>query len=177
MASYTYRSSTYEYYRHMRREVGRMAEDKIGDQTVVQQPSGTGELVVTTFFRGVSARELFRQWISPELITQWWPQQAEIDARDGGEYHLSWPSMDWDLRGTYTAYNPGSRLAFTWAWDNEPETPTRQVDVILEPVGDIGTQLMLTHGMYTESTKDQEERQGHLEGWTYFLARLHNALS
>jgi uncharacterized protein YndB with AHSA1/START domain len=154
-----------------------MIDERSGEQTVEQQTSGPDQLVITSFFRGASGHELFQHWIVPELIARWWPQQAEIDAREGGEYHLSWPSMNWDLRGTFTAYEPGNRLAFSWRWDHEPETPTRQVDVKLEPVGDIGTQLTLTHGTYTDSAKDQEERQGHLEGWTYFLARLHGVLA
>ena len=44
-------------------------------------------------------------------------------------------------------------------------------------MGDIGTQLTVTHGTYTNSSKDQEERDGHLEGWIYFLKRLHDAVA
>jgi hypothetical protein len=36
-----------------------------------------------------------------------------------------------------------------------------------------GTTLHLTHGYYREHLpKEMEERQGHLEGWHYFLGRL-----
>lgn len=154
-----------------------MTEERTGEQAVVQQASGPEQLVVTSFFRGVTQHDLFRQWTQPNLITQWWPQQAEIAAQQGGEYHMSWPSMNWDLRGTYTTYEPDRKLAFTWRWDHEPDSPTRTVEMLFEPVGDIGTQLTITHGTYTHSTKDQEERQGHLEGWTYFLTRLHSVLA
>ena len=153
-----------------------MVEERMDEQAVVQQASGQEQLVVSTFYRGVGAHELFRYWTQPDLITQWWPQQAEIDGREGGEYHLSWPSMKWELRGTYTTLDVDRRLGFTWRWDHEPDMPTRNVEVRFEPVGDIGTQLTVTHGTYTESINDQEERQGHLEGWTYFLTRLHGAV-
>jgi hypothetical protein len=51
------------------------------------------------------------------------------------------------------------------------------VQAAFEPVGDIGTQLTVTHRTYTDSKEDQEERNGHIEGWTYFLKRLHDALA
>jgi uncharacterized protein YndB with AHSA1/START domain len=85
--------------------------------------------------------------------------------------------MEWNLRGTYSAVELGQRLAFTWKWDHEPNTPMRDVEVIFEPVGDVGTQVTVTHGTYTNSSKDQEERDGHLEGWIYFLKRLHDAVA
>jgi uncharacterized protein YndB with AHSA1/START domain len=154
-----------------------MVEERRDEQAVVQQESDSEQLVVTTFYRNTSPHALFQHWTQPDLLQEWWPPQAELEAREGGEYHLLWPSMNWDLRGTYTAFEPGMRLAFTWRWDHEPDTPTRHVDIRFEPVGDIGTQLTVTHGMYTQSEKDQEERQGHLDGWTYFLTRLHSTLA
>ena len=177
MALQEYRSRRYERYRQLRREVTRMVEERHGEEAVIQLPSDSERLVVGTFYRGVAPHELYRHWTRPDLLTQWWPQQVVLEAREGGEYHLSWPSMNRHLRGTYTTYEPDSHLAFTWRWDHEPDTPTRHVDVCFEPVGDIGTQLTVTHGTYTQSAKDQEERQGHLEGWTYFLTRLHSALA
>lgn len=177
MASYTYRSSTYEYYRHLRREVGKMAEEKIGDQTVVQQASGAEELIVSTFFRSVSARELFGYWTRARLVKQWWAEEAEIDSRPEGAYHLSWPTRGWDLRGVYTVYEPGKTLAFTWLWEGEGDMDSRTVKIRFETVGDIGTQLTLTQGEYADTPEEQEMRQGQLDSWTYLLARLHSALA
>jgi uncharacterized protein YndB with AHSA1/START domain len=154
-----------------------MAEDRMEEQAVVQQESGPEKLIVTSFYPGASPALLFKYWTQPELLRQWWPPEADVDARPGGQYHLSWPSMEWNLRGTYTAFEPGRTLAFTWQWDHEPHTPGREVTVTFEPVGDVGTQLTVTHGAYTVSTKDQEERSGHLDGWIYFLTRLHDALA
>ncbi len=176
MALQGYRSRGYERHRQLRREVGRMIEEQRGEEAVVQQASGPEQLMVSTFYRGVMPGELFRYWMQPDLLVQWWPPRAEIDPWEGGQYHLSWPAMKWDLRGTFTHYEQDSRLAFTWRWDHEPNTAMRHVDVRFEPIGDIGTQLTLTHSAYLERVKDQEERQGHLDGWTYFLARLHDAL-
>ena len=43
------------------------------------------------------------------------------------------------------------------------------------PLAGCGTTLTLTHGPYDESPGSQEMRTGHLEGWTHFLSRLHEA--
>ena len=154
-----------------------MAEDRMEEQAVVQQESDPEKLIVTSFYPGASTALLFKYWTQPELLRQWWPPEAELDARLGGKYHLSWPAMDWNLRGTYTVFEPEKTLAFTWRWDHEPDTPTRDVTVTFEPIGDVGTQLTVTHGVYTASARDQEERSGHLDGWIYFLTRLHEALA
>ena len=85
-------------------------------------------------------------------------------------YHLSWPLMDWHLRGTYLAFEPGERISFTWCWDHERDTPTRYVGVHFLPLEDGGTLLNLVQQEYTD--RDAEERQGHIEGWLHFLSRL-----
>jgi uncharacterized protein YndB with AHSA1/START domain len=125
-------------------------------------------------FEGVAPLELFRYWTEPELLVRWWPKKAEIEATKGGSYHLSWPNMEWHLRGTYHTFSPGRLLVFTWRWDHEPDTPTRVVTLDFQPLeGEHGTRLHLTHGYYPEHVpKEMQERQGHLEGWHYFLGQL-----
>jgi uncharacterized protein YndB with AHSA1/START domain len=79
--------------------------------------------------------------------------------------------MDWHLRGEFTKFEPARKLGFTWRWDHEPELPTRQVDLVIEATGP-GSRLTITHGTYDESRRDQDDRQSHLDGWTYFLGQL-----
>ena len=45
------------------------------------------------------------------------------------------------------------------------------------PLGDDGTELTVTHGRYTLAPADQEERQGHLEGWVAFLGKLRQVVA
>jgi uncharacterized protein YndB with AHSA1/START domain len=152
-----------------------MTQDLTAEEYVIQLPTGPDTLTVAALYERTSPDELFAYWTDPALLTQWWPEQAEADTRPGGAYHLAWPKMGWHLRSVFAAVEPGRHLAFTWRWDHEPDKPTRTVDVLFEPVGDLGTQLIVTHGTYAES--DREERDGHLEGWTYFLTRLRDALA
>jgi uncharacterized protein YndB with AHSA1/START domain len=134
-------------------------------------PSGPDRLVVAADFPELTPEAVFDYWTKPELITRWWPQEAEIEPRVGGRYHLGWPGMKWHLRGVYTAFEPGSRLAFTWNWDHEPDSPERSVAITLESKGE-GTRLTATHGTYANTDSDREVRQSHLEGWTHFLSQL-----
>jgi uncharacterized protein YndB with AHSA1/START domain len=141
-----------------------------------QIPTPDDKVVIEATYAGVKPEELFRYLVEPQLLTQWWPPQAETDPQMGGAYHLQWPNMDWHLRGHYNLYEPPHRLGFTWQWDHEPEIPTRHVSMDIDP-HDGGTKLTVTHGFYNASPRDREERQGHIDGWTHFLGRLQAVLS
>lgn len=140
---------------------------------VRQASSEIDELIVLAEFPTITPEALFDYWTQPALLCRWWPQEAELDLRVDGAYHLSWPKMDWHLRGHYTAVEPCKRLAFTWKWDSDPElAPIRQVNVTFVARAEGGAQITVTHGSYTNSEEDQQERAGHLDGWTHFLGKL-----
>ena len=144
--------------------------------SVTQVPSSNDRLIVTADILTLPPASVFDYWTKPALLCQWWPQEAEIEPHVGGNYHLCWPQMNWHLRGHYTSFEPGKRLAFTWKWDHDEEgTSIREVELLFEPLAEGGTKLMLTHGPYSESPEDQEVRiEHHWEGWKHFLTRLQN---
>jgi uncharacterized protein YndB with AHSA1/START domain len=79
------------------------------------------------------------------------------------------------LRGVFTAFELGQKLRFTWRWDHEPpDVPTRTVTVTFtpDPRDDERITLTLRHEPYGETPEEQDAREGHLEGWTYFLGKL-----
>ncbi|PWT78018.1 MAG: hypothetical protein C5B60_01845 [Chloroflexi bacterium] len=129
-------------------------------------------------FPFISPLITFRYWTQPALLQQWWPEQAEIQPRTGGSYHLSWPQMGWHLRGQYLIFEPPTRLAFSWRWDHDPaEEATREVRLTFEPLASLGTRLLLTHGSYQDTPPDQQIRlEHHLAGWNHFLSRLEDVL-
>ena len=118
-----------------------------------------------------SPAETFQCWIVPGILQRWWPPQAEMDVRAGGEYHLTWPSQGWHLRGRFIEVDSPRRLAFTWKWDHDPNDAETTVDVRFLPSG-TGTELLLTHGAYPATDAGRERRQEHQDGWIYFLGRL-----
>jgi len=141
---------------------------------LTQLSTGPEILVLEADFPSTASDTLFRYWTEPVLLQQWWPQHAELEPREGGVYHVSWPSMDWHLRGRYTSFEPGRRLAFTWRWDHDAlELGERTVEAVFESLIIGGTRLLLTHGRYLDTPADQEIRLAHhLAGWQYFLPRL-----
>ncbi len=142
--------------------------------TVDQTSTKRDTIVMVAEFPAVPPGTLFAYWTEPELLRRWWPPEAEVDQMVGGQYHFSWPTMDWHLRGTYSAFEPARRLAFDWNWDHD-DLPPRQVDLLFEPSPLGGTRLTLTHGAYGDSVREQEDRQGHIDGWSTFLPQLQTA--
>ncbi|GCE31442.1 hypothetical protein KDA_69260 [Dictyobacter alpinus] len=141
---------------------------------VTHLPSEQTILLIEADFPTASPRMLFDYWTQPSLLEQWWPQKAELVGKIGGRYHLSWPQMNWHLRGHYTSFEPGKQLGFTWKWDHdEPEADEREVRLVLMPSATTGTLLHLTHAFYRDTPEDQELRiEHHLAGWLHFLSRL-----
>ena len=133
------------------------------------------ELTLTGEFLDFTTLGLFAYWKRPDLLKQWWPPQAELEPRVGGAYHYWWPERDDHLRGVFTVFEPGQKLAFTWRWDHEPaDAPTRTVTVTFAPDArdDERVTLTLRHESYGATPGEQDARKGHLEGWTYFLGKL-----
>src|SRR5215469_16032133 len=118
------------------------------EQTALQLqhiPTAIDRLTIVANSPQCSPNALFDDWTKPDLICQWWPQQAEIEPREDGAYHLSWPRMGWNLRGHYVKFDRGRSLSFTWKWDHEA-APARHVEILFDALPNGGTQITLTHG-------------------------------
>jgi uncharacterized protein YndB with AHSA1/START domain len=139
---------------------------------VREVPSGTDRLVVEADLPGLEPGSAFDHWLRPELLTRWWPPEAENEPRAGGWYHLAWLAQGWHLRGRYTLLEPGRAVAFTWQWDHEPEQPLRHVAVDFAAAKAGGTRVTVTHALYGDTAAEQEIRASHRDGWLHFLGRL-----
>lgn len=126
--------------------------------------------------------KVYAAWIDPEKIAQWFgPSEvragsvrAEIDLRVGGNYRISFSSVQGEYHevgGVYREVVPNERLVFSWAWHSTPERES-QVTVALKPDGD-ATLLTFHH----EQFFDQAARDNHERGWTELLAKLERYLA
>ena len=124
-----------------------------------------------------SPAKVYAAWTDPEKIARWFgPSQvvagsvrADIDARIGGRYRVSFKMQDGEhheVAGVYREIVPNQSLSFSWAWHSTPERES-QVTVSLKPDGD-GTRLTLHH----EQLFDQAARDGHESGWIGTLDKL-----
>ena len=131
--------------------------------------SDDGARVILSTRVSASAERVFALFTTADGLTQWWPEQAEVDLQPGGAYHLFWEGPGWHLRGTYQAVDAPWHVSFTWSWDHEDTTQTVEVDLAedTDDAGHEGTTLLIAH---TYSTA--EERDGYVEGWTFFVSKL-----
>ena len=143
-----------------------------GDAGLVTRPSLTLKRRLNA-----SPEKVYAAWTNPQKIARWFGPsqvkdgsvQAEIDARIGGPYRLSFDTEDGEhheIGGVYRELVPNARLVFSWAWHSTPERES-QVTVSLRPDGD-GTLLTLHH----EQLFDQTARDGHERGWLDTLDKL-----
>jgi uncharacterized protein YndB with AHSA1/START domain len=128
-----------------------------------------------------SPEKVYAAWTDPQKITRWFvpssvkagSQQADIEARIGGRFRISFPTNDeyYEVGGVYREVVPNQRLVFSWAWHSTPERESL-VTVTLKPDGD-GTLLTLHH----EQLFDQAARDNHEHGWIGMLDNLERHLA
>lgn len=118
---------------------------------------------------------VFEAWTNPEVLARWFGPHhtrvefAEVDARPGGGFTVRM-AEDNDERhqvsGTYTEFEPGRLLVFSWAWITMPERESR-VMVTFRAVPD-GTDVTLIHDRFA----DAQAATNHRRGWTESFERL-----
>ncbi len=139
---------------------------------MIQVPCSPSRLIVVGDFEFFTPEDIFDHWVNPELLVMWWPTVARAEPRVGGTYKFSWPDMGWILEGSFTAFERGEHLGFTWCWSHEPTTKQPlQVDIYFQPLAE-GARMSVLQGSYEDSEEDQQARQANLEGWIHFGMRL-----
>lgn len=133
---------------------------------MTEVPSSPDVAVLVMDFPGLTPADLFAWLTEPEKLTRWWPEQAEVDLREGGAYRLTWPNPDWTIRGEYTAVEAPRHLGFTWRGDPDRGNPSH-VDVWIDGLDD-DSRLSVWHRDFADAT----ERRQLCEGWIHFGMRL-----
>ncbi|MEV6963780.1 SRPBCC domain-containing protein [Hamadaea sp. NPDC051192] len=118
---------------------------------------------------GVTAADALRAFTDTTMLNDWWGGQLTFEPRPGGRYHVDFSQLGSSLTGHVVEYDPARRLVFTWQWDGTGHA--YQVVVDAEEV-EVGAMLHITHGPYTDSEQDAQERESHEQGWSHFLPRL-----
>ncbi|MBM3289725.1 MAG: SRPBCC domain-containing protein, partial [Candidatus Hydrogenedentes bacterium] len=101
---------------------------------------------------------------------------VELDVRVGGRYRITMYNPENDNRpvvgGVYEEVEPGSKLVFTWRWENNPAwSDDSRVTVTLSEA-DCGTVLRLRH----ERLPNEKERESHVKGWSACIEQLEEEL-
>jgi len=113
----------------------------------------------------------------PDLIVQWFSDEAELDLRPGGEGHLGFNGSD-QYAIQVEAVEPLRRFAFRWANADDSRPGGRSsmlVEFTLHREAD-KTRLRVVESGFDKVDWSGDERamyfEEHGNGWTYHLGRL-----
>jgi uncharacterized protein YndB with AHSA1/START domain len=126
---------------------------------------------------------VYAAWTDPAQLKQWFgPENIETrdliaDVRVGGKYRWDITNSEGEkmtARGEYRELQFGTKIVFTWQWDDDKDWENHVSIVTVELSDrDGGTELRLTH----EQLPNEESRDGHMGGWTGALTKLENLVN
>ena len=129
----------------------------------------TSAFVVERDIRIEAPRERVFPLVSSLEGMQRWFRPTVLEPERGGRIEITFPFDDgMSVRhGEITAYDPPSRVAFTWTFQSDGVDVITEVAIDLIAEGD-GTRVRLTHTGFL----DEGTAADHHDGWGYWLARL-----
>lgn len=113
-------------------------------------------------FERIYSHHIDRVWAAvsqPDELCRWFPSSVELEPKSGGTIAFSGDPHISDLPGTVLAYEPPTRLAFTWGDD--------EVRLELSPVGADACRLTLINVL-----SEQDTAARNASGWAVCLAEL-----
>ncbi len=114
-----------------------------------------------------SPETVFEYFVDPEKMIRWMGMSAKADATPGGSYDVV-VTPTFHAIGAFKEIDPPRRVAFTWGYEGGAVAPgSSLVRVTLTPDG-AGTLVTLEHS----GLPDDEQVQGHTEGWVHYFERL-----
>jgi uncharacterized protein YndB with AHSA1/START domain len=149
-------------------------EPGISGTTVETVMNGPEWLVVAIDLAGVEPQEVIPWFVERDKLLEWWGDEHDIDPRFGGRYVIAWPRHGRTLRGQIVEIG-ARRLMLSWSFDHEPEVPPLAV-AISASRSETGTRIEIRHGPWRDGDSDARDREGILEGWSWFLPKLAGAI-
>lgn len=118
----------------------------------------------------------------PEHLSQWWPDEAEIDPTEGAAGHITFrgdvPGDETLVSMTIVEVTPPHRFSFRWDYEQDAVPgpgDSMLVTFDLEPSG-AGTRVRMTETGFRERGWEaavlERAYQDHVQGWNYFIPRL-----
>jgi uncharacterized protein YndB with AHSA1/START domain len=111
--------------------------------------------------------DVFDYLVTEAGMTAWMGQHATLDPRPGGGFAVD--IAGYAIRGRYLDVHRPHRVVVSWGVAGSDDLPpgTSTVAFTLTPTAH-GTRVDLVHSGLPDAHLD-----GHADGWTHFLARLH----
>ena len=119
---------------------------------------------------------VFKAITDQEELTNWFPDQAILEAKLGGKVKFSFykdkerehREFDFFPEGTIIEFIPNKKMSYTWQEPNTPDFPSTVVTWELEEIADNKTRVKLLHTGFEPGKLFKQ----HDEGWSYLLNRL-----
>jgi len=122
-----------------------------------------------------SPEVVFKAITDPKELTNWFPDQAILEAKVGGKMKFSFNKGKEDehedcsgAEGIIIDFIPNTKISYTWEKHDTPDFPRTVVTWELEEIENGRTRVNLLHTGF-ESGKLFKQ---HDEGWSYFIYRL-----
>lgn len=122
-----------------------------------------------------SPAEAWAALTEPDRIAEWFTDASKL-GDVGDPYRLDFGDGS-VVEGVVTSVEPGRLFAHTWIWvDVDPRQETL-VTWSVEPTGEGGSRISLTHDGWAEAGLDETARDDHEGYWTGYLDDLASVLS
>lgn len=110
---------------------------------------------------------VFDYLVTEDGMTAWMGQHAALSPEPGGRFAVD--IAGYAIRGRYLHVERPHRVVVSWGVTASPDLPpgASTVEFRLTPIGR-GTRVDLVHSGLPDTELD-----GHVDGWTHFLPRLH----
>lgn len=153
--------------------------------TQVDKDVDTPSLTIHAEF-DAPVEEVWQLWADPRKLERWWGPPTwpatvvTHELRPGGEvtYYMTGPEGE-TSRGwwRFTSVEPPTALAFIDRFADEhgrplPDGPTTEIDVRLEPRGDVGTRMRIRSVYPSLEYLEEIEAMGAVEAFTQCVGQM-----
>ena len=126
--------------------------------------------------------KVYSALITPEQLTQWFPNIATIEPKIGGKISFRFLKESTQkkiktmkLLVTIVSFIPNKELSYTWNFTTKPEyNKDTIVTWKLEQLDKDKTKLTLIHSGFTNA--DRLQYDDHNKGWSWHIKRLENLM-
>ena len=128
-----------------------------------------------------SVEKVYSALITPEQLTQWFPNLVTIEPKIGGKISFRFlkentqEDKDHEIVGEIVSFIPNKEISYTWNFTTKPKyNKNTTVTWKLEQLDKHKTKLTLIHSGFTNA--DRLQYDDHNKGWNWHIKRLENLM-